>query len=805
MNTNIYPIKPTFITKFIKYGKDDPDGLSDFDLNGHGVFGQDQLYGFLAVVSHEKLVQSPISLFEFIPKSLETEINFIKKVKKNKIRILKVNNSQLSEILGSRIIVRTDNYDHFELKRSCKFFKKTIKSDEDKDGMKYCDELDSRVGFLSIENLTEDNFEIELEAHINIFNRDKEIDKIVIVPKVDTNKRPFIYYRCPISGFYEIIFPIFHERRIVGCIMIGQVIEGKMNANEVLEKFSLQLIRVGIPLSQENRKDLQQAINSDFCVEYLKAKDYHGIENIVGNNIRLISSIHENIVNLERRLRKNVILYQQRYISEKFLNIKKDFQDKALGELFSKGKLDVSELAKIIENSLIKIIEYFPNENGFIRIFMADTNGEEKKLKIMAASDRNSENYFEDFTYDLSFISDNLIKKGKAISNYDINTGFSDDSLKGIEKGIFFKNNPASNYIKDTDIVRYYPTLAPKVCFVIWKRYSQEFQQDQNQFELFKNAMFDFYTVIAANYSALWGSQMERNLENTIRIASHEANQIIPIIIDSVNTNLKDEYQLQKNIRQGTLKLRIDDIFNQLELLKLGQTTHSFAFKDIDFNKYQKMDIDIRDLINRFRNNFYKTQIQRKNLYFKLDPEKDERLFIQGNYVLIEHALNNLIDNAVKYAYRGTNLIVKLEKIKEDFIIHIFNCGSQIPATPNIFDLYSRGKGNEHIEGNGIGLYLCRKIIEAHGWKIQFKSDELYPYDIACMASYVSNKNIYSSMDKNFEILSHSFINSFAEKFISKDNSNIRYIPGSLTFKEEFNRKTFLNDFYITIHKGSFK
>ena len=147
-----------------------------------------------------------------------------------------------------------------------------------------------------------------------------------------------------------------------------------------------------------------------------------------------------------------------------------------------------------------------------------------------------------------------------------------------------------------------------------------------------------------------------------------------------MKNNFKNEY--------GVVPGSVSDVLDQLELLKLGQTIHSFAFKNIDFIKYPKADIDLRDLINRFRNNFYRTQIRRKQINFMYEPESNDRILIFGNYVLFEHALNNLIDNAVKYSYRGTNIAIDISFNIESLVLHIQSCGPQIPNDNAIFNLF---------------------------------------------------------------------------------------------------------------------
>jgi two-component system phosphate regulon sensor histidine kinase PhoR len=84
--------------------------------------------------------------------------------------------------------------------------------------------------------------------------------------------------------------------------------------------------------------------------------------------------------------------------------------------------------------------------------------------------------------------------------------------------------------------------------------------------------------------------------------------------------------------------------------------------------------------------------------------------------VYFENALNNLLDNAVKYG--GNNIKLTLEESKSGIVISVSDNGTGLLKTEKdkIFDKFYRvPKGNQHdVKGYGIGLYYTRKIIEKH-------------------------------------------------------------------------------------------
>lgn len=100
--------------------------------------------------------------------------------------------------------------------------------------------------------------------------------------------------------------------------------------------------------------------------------------------------------------------------------------------------------------------------------------------------------------------------------------------------------------------------------------------------------------------------------------------------------------------------------------------------------------------------------------------------FVLGNAKQLEIVFNNLIRNAVQAmskqrADADKTLTIAVEVIAETFVIEISDTGPGIsPADlPNIFEPYFSTKGSD---GMGIGLYLCRQIIQAHGGSIDANS-----------------------------------------------------------------------------------
>ncbi len=92
----------------------------------------------------------------------------------------------------------------------------------------------------------------------------------------------------------------------------------------------------------------------------------------------------------------------------------------------------------------------------------------------------------------------------------------------------------------------------------------------------------------------------------------------------------------------------------------------------------------------------------------------------------IQEVLVNLLDNAVKYSPDGGLIRVEARPAGGDLMVSVRDPGIGIPAEelPYVFEKYHRVDGNqrEKVEGHGLGLYICEKLVEAHGGKIWVES-----------------------------------------------------------------------------------
>jgi signal transduction histidine kinase len=149
-------------------------------------------------------------------------------------------------------------------------------------------------------------------------------------------------------------------------------------------------------------------------------------------------------------------------------------------------------------------------------------------------------------------------------------------------------------------------------------------------------------------------------------------------------------------------------IENVLESARLQSRTLPLRFQPL------RLDAVLRDVITRIRSRHKDLDI---NMDLKATPQ------ISGDGVRLAQVFDNLFTNAIKYA-PAAPIDVLLNPIGERVLISFIDHGPGIPkeSLPLIFERFYRVRSEKTVTGTGLGLYICRQIIEAHRGKIWAES-----------------------------------------------------------------------------------
>lgn len=179
------------------------------------------------------------------------------------------------------------------------------------------------------------------------------------------------------------------------------------------------------------------------------------------------------------------------------------------------------------------------------------------------------------------------------------------------------------------------------------------------------------------------------------------------------------------------LELQEQEFLNRVSLsaIKLNELIQNLlAVAKIEQGKMQvrPVVIDMPKLLTRVTSD-YQTLAKSKGLTLEFTPPTDPLPSVMADQLRTEEILTNLIGNAINYTqHGGVKLAVKQNgKFLETSVT---DTGQGIPASaiPHLFTKFYRVQGEleSGSKGTGLGLFICKNIVEAHGGKIWVESTE---------------------------------------------------------------------------------
>ncbi|TSC75867.1 MAG: hypothetical protein G01um101430_37 [Parcubacteria group bacterium Gr01-1014_30] len=126
--------------------------------------------------------------------------------------------------------------------------------------------------------------------------------------------------------------------------------------------------------------------------------------------------------------------------------------------------------------------------------------------------------------------------------------------------------------------------------------------------------------------------------------------------------------------------------------------------------------------------NSYKEESKRTNIGFKLEVSKEPLPKVLVDLEKIQVAMQNLLDNAFRYTRAGGQVTVSLKSDKKEVELSVKDSGVGIPKDQQekVFSKFFRAANAVRIEaeGSGLGLFIAKNIVESHGGRIWFESEE---------------------------------------------------------------------------------
>jgi signal transduction histidine kinase len=153
-----------------------------------------------------------------------------------------------------------------------------------------------------------------------------------------------------------------------------------------------------------------------------------------------------------------------------------------------------------------------------------------------------------------------------------------------------------------------------------------------------------------------------------------------------------------------------------LDITKIESGKLDLRFDSVDLNRLIERNVSINRAL-----------AERKGISLSLQTPED-RVFVEIDPGKTDQVLNNLISNAVKYSDHGDAVTVVVRILEEQFEIAVVDQGQGIPADEigKLFKPFGRTsvRSTAGEISTGLGLLICRKIVEGHGGRIWVESRE---------------------------------------------------------------------------------
>ncbi|GAA0084858.1 HAMP domain-containing sensor histidine kinase [Clostridium sp. CTA-7] len=207
--------------------------------------------------------------------------------------------------------------------------------------------------------------------------------------------------------------------------------------------------------------------------------------------------------------------------------------------------------------------------------------------------------------------------------------------------------------------------------------------------------------------------------KNIFRNITHELKSPITSISGYAQILSEDNFQ-DEEFKAIAIK-RI--IFECKRMNELVGTLLDISKQISDLEDYSYENVNLKFILNDI---VQANLISIKEKSLEIINETND-ISIKGNKQYLYILVNNLVENAVKYSNNNSKIVIELKDINEHTMFSISSEGKVIPIEKkeSIFEPFvkvdstSKNKRNSH----GLGLYICKNIVEAHNATIEVEVD----------------------------------------------------------------------------------
>lgn len=232
---------------------------------------------------------------------------------------------------------------------------------------------------------------------------------------------------------------------------------------------------------------------------------------------------------------------------------------------------------------------------------------------------------------------------------------------------------------------------------------------EKSDIEVFAKSFNEMADSIVGNMDKMKSIDLLRR--ELIANVSHDLRTPLAILKGYIETLQMKRESLSEVEKQEYLQITHDNVdklsnlinqlfeYSKLEAEQVVPVKEPFSITELS-----------HDLIAKFR-----VLAEQKKIDLQLDNPK-ENCMVFADVSLVERALQNLIENAIKYTEPNGKVTLSLNKKGKNVEINITDTGTGIPVNeqPFIFDRYKQVDKSAKKQGYGLGLAIVKKIMDLH-------------------------------------------------------------------------------------------
>ena len=277
------------------------------------------------------------------------------------------------------------------------------------------------------------------------------------------------------------------------------------------------------------------------------------------------------------------------------------------------------------------------------------------------------------------------------------------------QSGLFIVNNAEFIRFEIKEVLA--EDFTEAVGFVIYSNTKVSVYSSRSFFELLWNERLQYEKLKEAD-------EMKSEVINLLAHELRTPIQPILSMIDIIRSDMKDSNQ----------KELLDTILRNAK--RLQRLTDNI----LDVSKIERGSLDLRqecfNLKDVITNNLDDTIVLRNNLSNNINERTSVRVyyqpqdsFVEGDKDRISQVVYNLLNNAFKFSKDGSNITVNSKVEDSKIVVSVKDTGQGIDPEilPKLFSKFEA----KSFSGSGLGLYICKNIIEAHGGKMWAQNNNI--------------------------------------------------------------------------------